>query len=273
MNPRSADFSSLMKSPLVRLVLAILATVSAPLAFAASAPEKVVPPPAASTSRTPPGEQLVITKGVFSRNGESVPATVRNLVDLVQQHYPDATITLVGVDDIVIENLTLPLRRVRKLDEPTSAKAQSVLSILTAFSWASGPKFIVQAFGENDFTLWTGAAPNRQLTEVFNLGILIKPNRGNLFTEDALRRLEAAGIGKEEAEVIKLTQSAAPPPSPEKLIAQIQDAVATTLGVSSRAPLPEFKYHAGTNLLIVVGTEPAIDAARKVIAALEKTPQ
>ena len=259
-----------MNSSILRCAFSLLVSCCS-LSFSADPVEK--PEAFPTASRKPPGEQLVIVKGVFTRNGENVPATVRNLVDLVLQSYPDATITLVGVENIVIENLTLTLRRVRVFADPATAKPQPVLSVLTAFAQASGRKFFVQPFSENDFLLSADIAPSRQLTEVFNLGTLIKSNQGKLFTEDALRRLEAAGIGKEEAEIIKLTQSSAPPPSPQKLIEQIQDAVATTLRISSRDPMPEFKYHPGTNLIIVVGTEPAIDATRKVIAALEKTPQ
>jgi hypothetical protein len=36
--------------------------------------------------------------------------------------------------------------------------------------------------------------------------------------------------------------------------------------------LPEFQFHPGSNLLIVIGSPASVDVTRKVIAALERNP-
>lgn len=244
--------------------------------------------PNSARSQTVGEEQLVIANGVFSRNGRVTPATVRKLVEIVALRYPDATITIVGVDDVVIPNLTFNLRRWSSFDD--SKPRQSLESILMAFSLASGRKFLVQSFNDRDFVLSAETAPSRQLTEVFNLSNLLRINRDKAAIEEELRRFEArlsvmrkrngeqspqvVGI-KDEMEILEsqLERTSKTAPSPEKLIAQIEEAVAVTLQLSSKDPQPDYKYHAGTNLLIAVGSDRAIEAVRKVIAALEKTPQ
>src|SRR4051812_44341269 len=70
--------------------------------FSAQAQEAA--PPASSAAVDAP---LVIAGGKFSRDGKSVPATVRNLVDLIRRRYDSANITVVDVDDVVIDHLTL----------------------------------------------------------------------------------------------------------------------------------------------------------------------
>jgi hypothetical protein len=55
------------------------------------------------------------------------------------------------------------------------------------------------------------------------------------------------------------------------VIEQIEQAVTATLQLLNTPELqPQMQFHPGTNLLIVVGSEEAIDVARKVVAALEK---
>ena len=105
--------------------------------------------PAPAPAKTVDDEPLVITKGKFTRDGQSVPATVKNLMELVRLRYPDANITVVGVDDVVIENLTLHWARYRG-DAPVGEIARRVnpplRAVLTTLSAASGHKFVADMF-------------------------------------------------------------------------------------------------------------------------------
>jgi hypothetical protein len=50
---------------------------------------------------------LVVAEGRLVRGAQSIPATLKNLVEVVQRRYRDSNITLVGFDDVVIPALTL----------------------------------------------------------------------------------------------------------------------------------------------------------------------
>ncbi len=273
--------SSLLSS--FRLVCIALLPVLLSPSFGAEAAES----PPAPARKTSADDRLIITNGVFSRNGENVPATVRNLVDLVAKRFPDANITIVGVENVVIDNLALTLRKTKIFDELPNAR-QPLDSVLMAFSEASGRKFVVRGFSENDFLLVAeGPASNHRTTEVFNLSTVVKQARSNAGAEEVIRRLEAEisvfknrytdqhpklveareRLEIEKAQMAKTTVVS----DTNKLIEQIQDAVRTTLRVKPDE-LPEFRYHAGTNLFVVTGSVDAIDLTRKVIAALEKSP-
>jgi RNA polymerase sigma factor (sigma-70 family) len=57
-----------------------------------------------------PNAELVIAHGVIegeTANGQPVPATLRNLLPILRRHYPDANITLVGVENVTLTDLTL----------------------------------------------------------------------------------------------------------------------------------------------------------------------
>ena len=280
-----------MKSLLSRSLLLILTFLIPVLLLelsAADATEKTAQtlPPA---FRKISDEQLVIAKGVFSLNGESVPATVRNLIDLVAKRYPDATITVVGVENVVIDNLALTLRKPKIFDNQESIR-QPLISVLMAFSEASGRKFVVRGFSDNDFLLVAeGPSQSRQITEVFNLGVIMKQGRSKAAIEDDIRRAEIErSVLKnryeekhprmveivDRIEIFKKIAAQTTPASPDvaKLIEQIQSAVDSANELKGGRLSPEFRYHPGTNLLIVVGSEEAVDVIRKVIAALEKSP-
>src|SRR5687767_5454329 len=66
------------------------------------------PPSTAPSQSTPVGDQpLIIANGRFSKDGKEMPATLRNVLDVVRLRYPTSNITAIGVDHLIIEQLTL----------------------------------------------------------------------------------------------------------------------------------------------------------------------
>lgn len=299
-----------MKSSQIRHLLFPL-LVFLPFAFsnlsAADVAAEATPKAPAASSGTSDGP-LVIKSGFFpGKDGTRTRATIRNLIDWISQRYPDTNITVVGVEDVVIENLALQWRRTRQ-PAPEGEIAQRAYppleGLLVALSEASGRKFYVRQFGPNDFVLALDFAQSPpQTTEVFNLSPLMGArNRPALLEEIQRGEIELGILQKNggptpgsnaphiaaiqyRIEVAKklLSQSSTTAVDVEKLIEKIQtvavQAVAQSMtlressnGRSPSGAFPQFKYHPGTNLLVVVGSPDAIDITRKVIAALEKNP-
>jgi hypothetical protein len=231
-------------------------------------------PPAA------PETVIRITNGNIAnvtKDGQPVPATLQRIVDILRAEYRSASITIVGVDDVLIQNVTLRM----------APRAASLRSALIALVEASGRKFRVDASSDQDFALLADRSPvGHRIAEVFNLGPLLSSNRAS-HLDRQLRDLEmnlAATrkvMGAEhsrikdittEIELIKahLAQTSSAPNS-AKVIEQIQETVDVTLRLlRSAEKQPEFQFHPGTNLLIVVGGNDAIEVTRKVVAALQK---
>lgn len=226
-------------------------------------------------------DTLSIVDGKIAGTGRQhagSPATVRTVVDLLRGFYADAAITLIGVDDIVIDRLSLRL----------APRSSSLHSALTALAEASG-QFAVRAFGEKDFVLTADRfAPSRRQVEVFNLTPLLVTSRGTQL-ELQIREIESRlaatrkvmghdnpGVAQmnTEIEVLKAQRGNIPPPvKTTKLLAEIEQAVQLTLQMlGSNEKSPEFSYHPGSNLLIVVGGDKAIEVTRKIVDAIAKAP-
>jgi hypothetical protein len=240
----------------------------------------------------PNNKPLVISQGVI-QDGRNTPATVQNLVGLIREIYRGTNVTVLGVDDVVVGDLTLQWQGHRA---PVTGEwvNPELNGVLTTLCLASGRKFMVTSFGPNDFLLRVpendDEGPSaRRTTEVFNLSSLTKQNYRRAGLEQEIRSIEVELVvlrtryGDKHPRVVELTdrldvykaqlaQPASGAPDPIKLIEQIQEIVRSTLEQKSIKQLPEFKYHSGSNLLVVVGNGEAIDLTRKVIAALEKTP-
>lgn len=270
----------------VSLTLVFFLSLLPPAFTAAEAPASATPNSEPS-SRTGRNEPLVIVGGVFpGKKGDRTPATVRNLIDVINDRYRDANITVVGVEDVVVENLTLQWRRGRATLE-NSEPLPPLLGILEALSQASGRKFMVQHFSPTDFVLSPLAHPetSRQTTEVFNIATILGVGRNKAAFDEHLRLAETEmtvlrrRYGDkhprilEASERIDVLKAQYPPASvglqkAENVIQQIKDVVVRSKG----GEVPKFEYHPGANLLVVIGTADAIDFTRKVIAALEKNP-
>jgi hypothetical protein len=276
-------------------LLAALLTLASPV----FAEESASPPPKrASNFKVFPNHQpLVVTKGIFVRDGQNVPATVGNLVDLIREVYRDANITVLGVDDVVIENLKLHWNRRR---DPSADEKNMGLrvdppleGILVTLSEASGRKFAVKSFSPNDFLLTTPqgfTGDPGPVVEVFNLTSLLQrgPSRAVLETqvrdievELAVLRKRSGGKTEKPQELIDLETrvefyrnqlARLDRPTDDainKLIEQIEMVVRRTLVSQKLAEKPpEFQFHSGANLLVVIGSGTATEITRKVIAAL-----
>jgi hypothetical protein len=251
-------------------------------AFPVLLAQEAAPPPA---KRAAAPSELVISKGTFEWNGQKGPATLRRVVDAITSRYPQANITLVGTDDVLIESVTLRLRRV--LPDGSGIISPPLHGMLVALRAASGGRFHVEAFGDNDFVLSanTGHAAR---AEVFKLG---QPSDAAKATDAALRaqiaslETELAVLGRRygpdhpsmkdistRRDVLKeqLNRAAPPAAGTEKLIDQIEEVVRMTLkSLRPGEPAPEFRYHAGSGLLVVIGSEEAIDVTRKVVDAIQ----
>jgi hypothetical protein len=251
---------------------------------------------AAGPATTPksPGrgpDMLVISNGKITGetlNGRTEPpATLRAVLDLLQPRYPEANITVVGADDIVIPNLIL---RRRAAAGPIIGRPAdpSLTTVLAALSVASGRKFEMREVIPNEYLIErTGNSRDSRFPEVFNLTRYI--NRGlNPGLVFALRETEAElsvlrkNFGEKDPRVVDLKQrqevikASLTPRSTQEVendIARIMEMVDRTLKmieVSSKPP--EVQFHSGTNLLIVVGNDVAVEVVRKIVAALESAP-
>jgi hypothetical protein len=240
---------------------------------------------APASKRTGPPSEIVIKNGMLEHDGQRTPATLRRVVDLIAPAYRKLTVRMVGAENVLIQDVTLRLPR-REMVDGKSVEP-SLHSLFAALRAASGNRFQVQAFSEQDFLLSADAhyvAAGRS-AEVFKLNPLLAPRTPDL--QRAIDELDAelAVLAKRYGEkhpkmadmtdrrdVLKATQARATTPrmDPAKLIEQIQDVVRLTLELlNSGQPLPEFKFHAGTGLLVVIGSEEAINVTRKVVAALQ----
>jgi hypothetical protein len=283
MNPRSARPSFFL-----RFLFPTLLALSSPL-HAQDAGTKEV----AGFKPFPNNKPLVISQGVI-QDGRNTPATVQNLVGLIREIYRAANITVLGVDAVVVGDLTLQWQG---HGDPESQEWVNppLNGVLTTLCLASGRKFMVTSFGPNDFLLRVPENDDdgpsaRRTTEVFNLAAIMKQGGYKAGLEESIRRaeLEYTVLKKRDAnnprlgeilDYIEVRRSLLPKETSgsadaEKLMQQIEEVVAMTLNIKSRKAreLPEFRYHPGTNLLIVIGNGEAIDVTRKVIAALEKSP-
>jgi hypothetical protein len=240
------------------------------------AAEKSAPAAAASTRET----VLRIANGKISgatKNGQPVPAALGTIAEMLREAYRDASITLVEVDEMVIENLTLRL----------APRTDALRGALAALAEGSGRKFRVQNFGERDFLLIPDRSPSgNRFAEVFNLTPLLSNNRAKqseLRLRDAETRLAVVqkvrgpdhpGVADIKTEIAMLkahVAEAGTPTEPHKIIEQIETTVKLTLALlKSTEKSPEFSYHPGTQLLIVIGGDQANEITRKVVAALEK---
>lgn len=239
---------------------------------------------AGQTPSAATGRELKIVGGKIvdtSKNGPAVPATLSNVVGILSENYPDASITVVGVDDVVIDTLTLRIA-------PRTARRTGALRIaLAALVEASGRRVRVQDFGEQDFVLAADRSPiGRRTADVFNLGPLLSNNQARHLerqlqeTETSLAAIRKV-MGNDHPRVVDLNTQIeilkasraqmGTPPDSTKVIEQIKQTVDVTLHILKSAEKPpEFQFHAGANLLIVVGGDEAIEVTRKVVAALEK---
>jgi hypothetical protein len=234
-------------------------------------------------------EVLVIENGSFrDRNLRSTPATLRNVINSITQDTRGLNINLVGVEDIVIENVRVQWTRPSRIDNENPNG--SIRMLLQALSEASG-KFNVRDFGPNDFLLFAGHRDvSRRSVEVFKISPPASVGRpaADIQAEIDMLETELTVYAKRfpaghpqidhrtlNIETLKaqLARVSRPPEQSNKDLEQIQDVIRVAMErISPGEAPPELKYHPGTGLMIVVGSETAIDVTRKVVAALRAGP-
>lgn len=244
------------------------------------------PPQSANSVLTPNAETFLIADGKIAGvmlDGKPATATLRNIVDELGRRFPDANITLSpGLEGITIQNLKLRVTR----------SPGALDHALHALSEASGRRFVTRPFGANEVLIYPlEAATTRRKAEVFNLSHFLGAGRAWRLSVD-IRRLEAelavhrkkfteehpsvVALGT-ELDILKLKlarEQGLPKNESDDLLEHISKTVLTTLLLlNPDEKPPEFQFHRGSNLLVVVGTEDAADVTRKVIAALEKEPR
>jgi hypothetical protein len=226
--------------------------------------------------------ELVIKNAAFVSDVDSTPkaATMTNLVRALLRKYPEVNITIVGAEGVSVDNATIRWRERSSL----YSNSASARATLTALREASGRKFDVQEFGDGDFLVSTQrAGASGRSIEVFKLGRLIGETIGLPVQKEIARLQNERGMlsANHGPEFPRMKQIAAEIAGLERqteasealcyaLLDQIRHAVGTTLeDLKSTEPMPEFKLHSGTGLMIVIGGEQGLEVTRKIVAALE----
>jgi len=241
-----------IKSSLVRFASAAVLLSSSAAAIAGETP----PGPASETA--PHRWDLQVADGqVLRKEGGPVPSTLRHVVDYLVELQPANVVLAPSLGDVPIMDLKLAgLRWEGSLEALRIASGN-------AFIWSSQPP--VEAidpttgmsvrpapFGEASlYVLEPAPGGPRPLyeraVEVFNLSGYLAGKEGNQIAEtlDELKLI----LGESLHQV-----SAGSPPAP-----------------SAADPAPSVRFHSSASLLVVVGTPPQIEVARKIILALPGT--
>ncbi|HEX4263673.1 MAG TPA: hypothetical protein VH597_04985 [Verrucomicrobiae bacterium] len=237
----------LLKTIRLLLLLPCLALMSC-LAHAQSASTGEVPPPPAYASSVNSPYDIQIENGALllaplknrvdvkalwgSGDAHGVPATIGNLMKYLRA--ADTNLTLIvspGAAGVQINDLTMRSGNMPALAEALSIATDNKVhgSLLTA---------------KDSWTFFAVPQPQTERTvEVFNLSGYIQ------------------SLGEPDSDVVT------------KSLNEMQDLILSTLrqlhpsGYSSMDD-PQFRYHPGTKLLIVIGSHEAIEVSRKIINAL-----
>ena len=202
-------------------------------AWAAETPDRPAAEPLSAASVGPHVKKLnlVIRDGVFTNaGGQKQEATVQNLADFARARYHQNIVLSPGAGSVVISDL--------KLD------AADIDGFFQALTVASGGTISAgkAEFGETG--LWAVTARDRapRKVEVFNLtGYLHSGSPGGKDTGEKLEQLQTIIL---------------------QTLHQLK------LGRLGPGEEPSFQFHDGANLFVVIGTDEAVDVARKVIGAL-----
>lgn len=271
----------------------------AALALMASASATRAAEEAPAPTDIPP---LVINNGTlvgFTNQGKPAVATLRNVIDLaVRPQYPDANITIIGVDDVRVGNLKLEWRKSRGEDH--IFRSAPLAGVLKALQIASGNKF--QVFDSNNSNFLLSPPPDviepSRRVEVFNVTELIDgtgPQRAareglksRIWENEIKRKALASRYEEKHPRVVELDNDTANLQAElaalesedrkqqhfenvDKLLTRVSEVVEDTLQrLQPDEHVPEFKYHDGSRLLVVIGTPEAVEITRKVLAVMPK---
>jgi hypothetical protein len=182
---------------------------------------------------------------------DSVPASLANIIDVLRDLHPEANVVMSPeLANIQIADLKL---RATSLDEE-----------LEALRVASGNRFV-----------WTkpGVVPMGAVDPATGLPVAaVGAGESTLYS---LVPDESGGMTtKRDMEVFNLGSYLANEEDPKTSIEQIEKIILNTLSQLRHKNLapdedPDFQFHAGANLLIVIGRQDALEVARKVVSALQ----
>jgi hypothetical protein len=279
-----------MNTSLLRLGTVLFA-INAGLAVAAVAADI---PPSTATVATPSGQMLAIVNG---RMTDGRPATLENVLEQLRPGYPGANIIMAGAETVVIRNLRMNWYPYSSSE--TRAPANRIAggggspemgTVLSALRAASGDKFTISHEGPATYIVSAirageTSAPARTV-EVFNLRPYLWPARGQMTLHgeilnserqqlETLRKNYAENHPEVKAQLERVAtlqksydRDAADVERRVDEIVQLVDETVAELNPGKPGPKPLFRFHAGTNLLVVSGTREAVDITRKIVMAL-----
>jgi hypothetical protein len=192
-----------------------------------------------------------ITDGMLDRNGRKEEATLEKVIELVREGHPGANIVL---------SPRLPVIRISNL----KLRATGVEQELEALRVASGYKFD-----------WGNASPPTAPAIDPTTGLPVDPEAGQAYPLYILSE-PANSPDRRVVEVFNLSAyierlDGQDNKDVDGSLQELEKIIAATMrdqGHGSTEELPRFTFHSGAKLLIVTGSEAAMDVARKVIGAV-----
>ena len=218
------------------------------LALPVSAADQAAPAPSAVAQEATPKLvpfALEIRNGTIIENDkEAGTATIGNILEYMKKHAPPFSIVLgPGVADYEVRDLVL------HLPDFSAADICAAISASSESDASSDAEVISAEIRPGIFALSLHNSPERSV-QVYNLGNYLNPN-GDA-TDKAIS--EKLGLLRE---IIEEALDNLAPSAPRSMRVQFH---------------PQFQFHRGANLLVVTGTNQALEVASKVINALVRFP-
>lgn len=193
------------------------------------------------------GFDIEIADGVFTHKGETVDATLENVVDMLRDQHPEANIIVAPeVPPILIETLKI--------------RATDLGMELEALHVASGRRFNVVGSGSRESPLYVlEAAPEGQRAqlrvEAFSLSgyFASLPKTGDEDEDEAVIARKIHELERMVDETVDIYRA-------------IDEDVSGRS--SARRTVLNMRFHRGANLVILIGDPRSIEIAGKVIGAL-----
>jgi len=225
--------------------------------FNGTAAEKPVPAQAAEARKS--AYDLEIVNGVLRGYKGEETAKLGHVVDFLREQFPVANIVLSpGLADVPIADLKL--------------RAGGLIDYLEALSVASGNRFSWERAGAQPPAVdpTTGLpVPNQPFDPNAGLFVLRQPNP----TPETERNVEVFNLTGYFEQLGDKGKS-----EWKNGLTQIEEIIASTLtrlqearaaGPGASLEKPSFEFHSGANLLIVIGSNEALNVARRVVNALQ----
>jgi len=210
-------------------------------------------------------EGLVVSGGPHARK---VTASLANVIDAVRDRYPEANIVIApGLANMSISDLKLRTGNIsEELEAIRVARGGK-------FECSGGPGNVVvdpttglpTGSGSNNkglFTLREPTAPeNQRVVEAFNIGPYLQSARED--EVDSTQVKPGQRGDKKESKEFRERRA-------DQMLDQLKIIILQTISAlhPGTAEQPNFQFHQGANLLVIIGSREAVDVARKVVNAL-----